>query len=179
MFNRSTWMILLVAMLAAALGGWLQHRSRLAHVPAGGTVASLGAVAPDVPLSDLDGRAHRLAEYRGHRVLLNFWASWCGPCLDEMPALDRAARAHPQATVLGIAMDEPARVRAFLATHPVNYPVLLGRLDSPSTSLQLGDTAEVLPYSALLDADGRLLATHRGPLDAATLDRWLSGGPVD
>ena len=179
MFNRSTWMILLVAMLAAALGGWLQHRSRLAHVPAGGTVASLGAVAPDVPLSDLDGRAHRLAEYRGHRVLLNFWASWCGPCLDEMPALDRAARAHPKATVLGIAMDEPARVRAFLATHPVNYPVLLGRLDSPSTSLQLGDTAEVLPYSALLDADGRLLATHRGPLDAATLDRWLSGGPVD
>ncbi|MGN6225852.1 MAG: TlpA family protein disulfide reductase [Dyella sp.] len=179
MFNRSTWMILLVATLAAALGGWLQHRSRLAHVPAGVTVASLGAVAPDVPLSDLDGRAHRLADYRGHRVLLNFWASWCGPCLDEMPALDRAARAHPQATVLGIAMDEPARVRAFLAAHPVNYPVLLGRLDSPSTSLQLGDNAEVLPYSALLDADGRLLATHRGPLDAATLDRWLSGGSVD
>ncbi|MGN6382889.1 MAG: TlpA family protein disulfide reductase, partial [Dyella sp.] len=132
-----------------------------------------------VPLSDLDGRAHRLADYRGHRVLLNFWASWCGPCLDEMPALDRAARAHPQATVLGIAMDEPARVRAFLAAHPVNYPMLLGRLDSPSTSLQLGDNAEVLPYSALFDADGRLLATHRGPLDAATLDRWLSGGPVD
>ena len=179
MFNRSTWMILLVAALAAALGGWLQHRSRLAHVPAGVTVASPGAVAPDVPLTDLDGRAHRLAEYRGHRVLLNFWASWCGPCLDEMPSLDRAARAHPQVTVLGIAMDEPARVRSFLAAHPVNYPVLLGRLDSPSTSLQLGDTAEVLPYSALLDADGRLLATHRGPLDAATLDRWLSGGPVD
>ena len=179
MFNRSTWMILLVAALAATLGGWLQHRSRLAHVPAGVTVASLDAVAPDVPLSDLDGRAHRLAEYRGRRVLLNFWASWCGPCLDEMPALDRAARAHPQTTVLGIAMDEPARVRSFLATHPVNYPMLLGRLDSPSTSLQLGDTAEVLPYSALLDADGRLLATHRGPLDPATLDRWLSGGPVD
>jgi thiol-disulfide isomerase/thioredoxin len=179
MFNRSTWMILLVAALAAALGGWLQHRSRLARVPAGVTVASIGAMAPDVPLTGLDGRAHRLADYHGRRVLLNFWASWCGPCLDEMPALDRAARAHPDVTVLGIAMDEPARVQAFLATHPVGYPVLLGRLGSPSTSLQLGDTAEVLPYSALLDGDGRLLASHRGPLDAATLDRWLSGGPVD
>lgn len=179
MFNRSTWMILLVAALAAALGGWLQHRSRLARVPAGVTVAGTGAPAPDVPLTGLDGSTHRLGEYRGRRVLVNFWASWCGPCLDEMPALDRAARAHPQAAVLGIAMDEPARVRAFLAAHPVNYPVLLGRLDSPSTSLQLGDTAEVLPYSALLDADGRLLATHRGPLDAATLDRWLSDSPVD
>lgn len=179
MFNRSTWMVLLVATLAAALGGWLQHRSRLVHVPAGVTVASIGAVAPDVPLTGLDGRTHRLADYRGHRVLLNFWASWCGPCLDEMPALDRAARAHPDVTVLGIAMDEPARVQAFLAAHPVHYPVLLGQLNSPSTSLQLGDTAEILPYSALLDANGRLLATHRGPLDAATLDRWLSGGPVD
>lgn len=179
MFNRSTWMILLVAILAAALGGWLQHRSRLAHVPAGVTVAEVGSLVPDVPLTGLDGRAHRLADYRSHRVLLNFWASWCGPCLDEMPALDRAARAHPDSTVLGIAMDEPARVQAFLAAHPVGYPVLLGRLGSPSTSLQLGDTAEVLPYSVLLDGDGRLLATHRGPLDAATLDRWLSGGPVE
>lgn len=179
MFNRSTWTILLVAALAAALGGWLQHRSRLAHVPAGVTVASVGALAPDVPLTGLDGRPHRLADYRGHRVLLNFWASWCGPCLDEMPALDRAARTHPDTTLLGIAMDEPVRVQAFLAAHPVHYQVLLGQLNSPSTSLQLGDTAEVLPYSALLDGDGRLLATHRGPLDAATLDRWLSDGPVD
>lgn len=179
MFNRSTWMILLVAALAAALGGWLQHRSRLAHVPAGVTVAEVGSLAPDVPLTALDGRTQRLADYRGRRVLLNFWASWCGPCLEEMPALDRVARAHPDTTVLGIAMDEPARVQAFLATHPVSYPVRLGQLGLPSTSLQLGDTAEVLPYSVLLDSDGRLLATHRGPLDAATLDRWLSGGPVD
>jgi len=179
MFNRSTWMILLVATLAAALGGWLQHRSRLAHVPAGVTVAEVGSIAPDLALTGLDGRTHRLAEYRGHRVLVNFWASWCGPCLDEMPALDRAARAHPDTTVLGIAMDEPARVRAFLETHPVGYPVLLGQLASPSSSLQLGDTAELLPYSALLDGDGRVLANHRGPLDAATLERWLSGGPVE
>ena len=179
MLSRDNLVILGVAVLAAALGGWLQHESRSAHVPAGVTMAQVGETAPVLELPDLQGRVHRLADYRGRRVLLNFWASWCGPCLDEMPALDRAARAHPQATVLGIAMDEPARVRAFLATHPVNYPVLLGRLDSPSTSLQLGDTAEVLPYSALLAADGRLLATHRGPLDAATLDRWLSGGPVD
>lgn len=179
MFNRQTWIVLLVATLFAVLGGWLQHRSRLAHVPAGVHVVAVGEPVPDLALMTPDGRQLRLSDYRGHRVLLNFWASWCGPCLDEMPALDQAARRHASARVLGIAMDEQARVQTFLADHPVAYPVVLGELSSPSTSLRFGDTAEVLPYSALLGADGRLLATHRGPLDAATLDRWLGDGPVD
>ena len=180
MFNRQTWIVLAFAALAAAAGGWLQHRSRLARVPAGVHLAAIGETAPDLALRDLDGRQHRLSDYRGKRVLLNFWASWCGPCLEEMPALERAATRHAgRATVLGIAMDEPARARAFLAAHPVGYPMLLGELASPSTSLRFGDTAQVLPYSALLDADGRLLAVRRGPLDAATLERWLDGGPAD
>lgn len=180
MFNRQTWTVLLIATLFAAAGGWLQHRSQLARVPAGVHVTTIGNIAPDLALMGSDGRQHRLSDYRGKRVLLNFWASWCGPCLEEMPALARAARQHAgTATVVGIAMDDPARARAFLAAHPVDYPVLLGELASPSTSLRFGDTAQVLPYSALLDADGRLLATRRGPLDAATLARWLGGGPVD
>lgn len=176
MFNRSTWMILAVAVLAAALGGWLQHRSRLAHVPAGTHVTAIGEQAPDLMLVDLAGRPHRLSEYRGRRVLMNFWASWCGPCLDEMPALDRTAREHPDIVVLGIAMDEAARTRAFLQAHPVSYPVWLGTLAQPSTSLRLGDTGEVLPYSVLLSTDGRVQDTRRGPLDADTLQRWLADG---
>jgi hypothetical protein len=75
--------------------------------------------------------------------------------------------------VVGIAMEEPTSVRAFLATHPLNYPVLIGRLESPDTADALGDPAGLLPYSVLLDADGRVLASRRGRLDAATLDRWL------
>ena len=175
--NRDNLAILLAAVLAAALGGWLQHESRLAHVPEGVVVAKVGRPAPALELPDLQGRPHRLADYRGHRVLLNFWASWCGPCLDELPALDRAQAkfAEQGAIVLGIAMDDPRRVRAFLADHPVHYPILLGRMESPSTSLSWGDDGKVLPYSVLIGADGRVLATQRGPLDSATLQRWLSG----
>lgn len=180
MFNRQTWIVLAIATLAAAGGGWLQYRSTLAHVPAGAHLTAIGEMAPDLALRDLDGRQHRLSDYRGKRVLLNFWASWCGPCLEEMPALERAAKRHAgQATVLGIAMDEPAQARAYLAAHAVSYPVLLGEMASPSTSLRFGDTAEVLPYSVLLGADGRLLIVHRGPLDAATLERWLGSDPTD
>jgi hypothetical protein len=64
-------------------------------------------------------------------------------------------------------------VRAFLAGHPFNYPVLLGRLDSPSTSLLLGNVGELLPYSVLLDEKGRVLASRRGALEMTQLQQWL------
>lgn len=176
MLSRSTLLLLALAVLASVLGGWLQRRSQLAHVPPGVQVANVGDPAPDLVLPDPAGHGHRLSDYRGRRVLLNFWATWCGPCLDEMPALAKAqAAAGPGgARIVGIAMDDPARVRAFLAAHPVDYPILLGQIGSPSTSLRFGDRAEVLPYSVLLDADGRVQATHRGPLDRAQLQAWLA-----
>ncbi|OOG36825.1 redoxin [Rhodanobacter sp. C06] len=175
MLSRDNLVILAVAVLAAALGGWLQHESRLARVPAGVVVAQVGEPAPALELPDLQGHPHRLADYRGRRVLLNFWASWCGPCLDELPALDKmqAKFGENGPVVLGIAMDESARVRAFLDHHPVRFPILLGRMEPPSTSLLWGDSGEILPYSVLIGADGRVIATHRGPLDTATLDQWL------
>ena len=172
MLDRSHWLILGLAVLAAAVGGYAQHRNRQ---PARMDSAVPGQPVPALTLSDLDGKPHRLSDFRGHRVLLNFWASWCGPCLDEMPALNRAAAKFGEqgAIVVGIAMDEPARIHAFLAMRPVNYPILLGQLGSPSTTLQLGDTREVLPYSVLIDADGRILATHAGALSTSQLEQWL------
>jgi peroxiredoxin len=176
MLSRGNLFILGTALLAAIGGGWLQHQSRLAHVPAGVQVANVGDLRPDLALNDLDGKEHRLSEFHGKRVLINFWASWCGPCLAEMPALEAARHKFGDqgAIVLGIAMDEPDRVRAFLADHAVSYPILIGQMDSPSTSLRLGDTSEVLPFSVLLDEQGHVLAIQRGPLDGAQLARWLS-----
>ena len=180
MLSRANWLILGAAVLVAGLGGWLQHASRQAHAPEGIQMANVGDLRPDLALAGLDGREHRLSEFRGRRVLLNFWASWCGPCLDEMPALAKAQAKFGEqgGIVVGIAMDEPARARGFLAAHPVNYPILLGRLESPSTSLRLGNAGEVLPYSVLLDADGRIIEARRGALDATTLERWLAPPPA-
>jgi peroxiredoxin len=178
MLSRSNWLILVLAVLAAAIGGYAQHRSRQpAAIPSDTTL--IGQPAPAIVLPDLDGKPHRLADYRGHRVLLNFWASWCVPCLEEMPALNRAQAKFGEhgGIVVGIAMDDPARVRAFLAAHPLSYPIVLGELAAPSTSLRLGDIGDVLPYSVLIDAHGKILATHAGALPAAQLDDWLGGAP--
>ncbi|WP_338065708.1 TlpA disulfide reductase family protein [Dyella jiangningensis] len=176
MLSRSNGIILGLAVAVAAAGGWLQHASRQAHAPAGEPAVDVGSTAPDLSLPALDGKQHRLSDYRGRRVLLNFWATWCAPCLKEMPALARtqANVGEKGAIVIGIAMDDPARVKAFLASHPVNYPILIGSLESPSTSLQLGNVGELLPYSVLLDENGRVLATRRGVLDDDQLQRWLA-----
>lgn len=170
--TRANWLILGLAVLAAAAGGWLQHASRERR-----GADLIGEPAPALQLTGLDGRTHALAEFAGRRVLLNAWATWCGPCRREMPALVAAQRRYGggRPVVVGVAMDTPENVRAYLKARPVNYPVLLGRLDAPDTTGQLGDDAGVLPYSVLLDADGRVRATHAGMLDPATLERWLAG----
>ncbi len=179
MFDRSTSAILVLALLAAIVGGIIQHRHRAP--PAESTESTLvDKPLPDLTLPDLEGRVHALSDYRGRRVLINFWASWCGPCLEEMPALNQAQKKFGEhgAIVLGIAMDEPDRVRAFLAAHPVSYPILLGQMDPPSTSKQLGDEHEILPFSVLVDADGRIITTHAGALSELELEQWLAPAVV-
>jgi peroxiredoxin len=176
MLSRGNLFILVLALAAASGGWWLQHQSQLARAPAGVHVTNVGDFRPDLALLDLQGKERRLSEFHGKRVLINFWASWCVPCLEEMPALNTAQHKFGDqgAIVLGIAMDDPDRVQTFLAAHPVAYPILLGELQSPSTSLRFGDLDETLPYSVLLDEHGTVLAIHHGPLDATQLTDWLS-----
>ena len=174
MLSRSNWIILGLAVLAAALGGSLQHR--LQSTPAATASTMIGMPLPALSLPDLDGKLHALSDYRGHRVLINFWASWCQPCLQEMPALNAAQQKFGERglIVLGIAMDDPVHVRNFLSAHPVNYPILVGQLGAAGTSRQLGNAAGTLPYSVLVGEDGHILATHAGMMTAARIEQWLT-----
>lgn len=168
--SRTNACILTLAVLAGGLGGWWQWRAQ--HPSSAGS----GDMLPDLVLSTLDGQSRALAAYRGRPLLINLWASWCAPCVAELPTLDRARADAPGITVLGIAMDAPARVCGFLDAHPVGYPILLGTLgdgSTPATDRQLGDRDELLPYSLLVDPNGRIRASHLGPLPPALLAQWL------
>lgn len=177
MLGRGNGLILLLALLAAMVGGYAQYRVK--H-PRGSNPELIGQPVPALTLNDLAGHAHALAEFGGRRMLFNFWASWCVPCLQEMPALVQSQKNFGQRApiIVGIAMDDAEHVRVFLGAHPVNYPILLGQMSPPSTSRLLGDTHEVLPYSVLVGADGHILATHAGPLSAAQLQQWLGPGAL-
>ncbi|HET7268027.1 MAG TPA: TlpA disulfide reductase family protein [Oleiagrimonas sp.] len=145
--------------------------------PAGVDVLKRGDVVPaSLTLVDLDGKAHTIAQYRGRRVLLNFWATWCHPCRKEMPLLSAVQRRHgpQQVRIIGVAMDQPAAVRQYLTHTPVDYLIVKGLDVHPDLTVRFNDTRAALPYSVLIGADGRIQATHLGKLDAALLKRWLA-----
>jgi peroxiredoxin len=123
-----------------------------------------GGATPALELEDVDGRLHRLSDYRGKVVLLNFWATWCGPCREEMPSME-ALRASLQGrpfVVLAINVGEGARVaRGFGDKMSLQFPLLLDR--DTKTSKAWG--ARILPASFVLGPDGRIRYSYLGAID--------------
>ena len=187
MFNRTNILIVLLAVLSAGLGLGLSALLRpsststplISAQPAAASVPVLdvGDLVGDIRLPDRDGKPRELSEWSGKLVVLNFWASWCGPCREEMPMLDamRARYASKGVEVIGVAAEEAADALGFLEQNPVAYPILINAPDAPlDVSLHLGNTQSVLPYTALISRDGRLLATRMGNFSERSLQDWIS-----
>ena len=143
--------------------------------PPGVTPAAIGDPMPAIALPGLDGKIVDLtARYRGKRLLINVWASWCGPCIEEMPELQRFAMAQGAegVQVIGLALDSPEAVRDFLSRVPVGYPIVLDTPGPADASVWLGNAKGVLPYTVLIGTDGRVERQKIGPFQHGELSDW-------
>ena len=145
----------LLFMLAVGLGWeYLQPKPKLPEF------------APDFALVDLQGKTHRLESYRGKRVVLNFWASWCGPCVSEIPAFARFSEEHPSVPVLGLSTDRSREDAQGAADRlGIPYPILMAG--------SVANTYDIstLPTTVIVDADGRVDSVHVNAMSYKALRR--------
>ena len=162
------WLFALVGLLAALAGTGLWLATR----PASRTVAIEAAPAAIWAASfrDLDGRSRSLGEFQGRIVVLNFWATWCAPCREEMPGFQRLQGRWPgQVQFVGISADDASKVAAFARGLGVTYPLWVGGDEVAELSKRLGNRGSVLPYTVVLDRSGRVAAVKVGAYGEAEL----------
>jgi thiol-disulfide isomerase/thioredoxin len=135
-----------------------------------GLVSLLIACAPAAAfdVADTGGKRHRLADYKGRWVVVNYWATWCVPCIQEIPEIAEFARAHPRVAVLGIAMDpeNPARVQQFARKAGHDYPLVLG---DDGVTRQLGEP-RALPTTRVYDPTGKIVYDRAGRVTVKSLE---------
>lgn len=135
----------------------------------------LGQRRPDFTLSDMHGKLVSARDFDGRIWLVNFWATWCTPCVEEMPMLSRLQQENEDRglQVVGIALDDAERAAEFAAGLAISYTVLVGKTDVVLTGRRFGNATGMLPFSVLIDSDGVIRWTHLGALSREELQRQI------
>ena len=125
-----------------------------------------GQEAPAFSLRDINGKSVALSDYKGKVVLLNFWATWCGPCRTEIPEFNEFHKAHPDVELLGIAINSggASKLNPWLKRNPIDYTVLVG-----TDPVQVTYDVSTLPTTVIVDADGRVRKSFVGAITEQTL----------
>ncbi|HEY3486533.1 MAG TPA: TlpA disulfide reductase family protein [Gammaproteobacteria bacterium] len=173
MKSRHKLLIGILLFIAAVAGynlAYILHPPQLLQpptpVPPMLTVDMVGRYRPEFDLPDLNNQRHSVSEWDGRVLLINFWATWCAPCREEIPAFIRVyRRLHAKGfEILGIAIDQPEFVSEFAREFAIPYPMLHGREEAIAIGRLYGNHQGTLPYSVLVGPDGRITHIHRSGL---------------
>jgi thiol-disulfide isomerase/thioredoxin len=170
--KRSYWPMLAVALVFCAAGAWFGAR-QFQPVPVAPSAADqfYGRSMPDAA-----GKPADMKQWKGRPLVLNFWATWCAPCVEEMPELTALQNElQPgKIQILGIGIDNQASVSAFADKYKIAYPLYVAGMEGSELSRQLGNQAGGLPFTVLIDANGKVKKTYLGRLKMDELRRDIA-----
>jgi peroxiredoxin len=176
--SRRRWLTAGLAAGFATLGGWVAWRR---FTPSQGTDDAVALLYAQT-LPDHAGQAYDLGQLRGKVVVLNFWATWCPPCIEEMPELAELHREIEarNGTVIGIGIDSAANVREFAEKHRFPYPLVVAGIGGTELARQFGNSIGALPFTAVFDSGGRIVERKLGRIRIdslrAVVHRALASG---
>ena len=128
----------------------------------------------DKTFPDAAGKMHPMSDLKGHLVVVNFWATWCVPCVKEIPELSKISTGYgKKVQFVGIGIDSADKIAEFQQNSPVSYPLLVAKVDGSDLVREFGDNAGGLPFTIVIDQKGVIRDTKLGPIDEAELRQWL------
>ncbi len=164
--------LIILAVVAIGAGLWAAQ-SLLS--PASVAPSPAQTQALDFSLPDMEGKLHKLSDWRNKVVVLNFWATWCPPCRQEIPEFIQLQNKYGQSgvQVIGVAVDNLDDVKQFYQETGMNYPVLIGEQDAFNLMAEFGETTGSLPYSVVLNTHGQIVAHKLGALDLPRMEALI------
>lgn len=169
--KKEIWWITIVGLLFALIGGYAGIKKWEPAAPS----PTAHHIFFSQSLPDINDKNEKMSNWHGKLLLVNFWATWCAPCVEEMPELSELQNEQKPANlqVIGIGIDSPSNIREFAAKYKISYPIYLAGMGGIDLARQMGNQQGGLPFTVLFGADGQVKKTYLGRLDMQAVRKDL------